>query len=884
MNSLDILNKYFGYGEFRPGQLEIINSIYSGEDTLVVMPTGGGKSLCYQVPALLMHGTAIVISPLIALMKDQVDTLLSKGIPAAFINSSMSNDDFTNTVTNLMNGSIKLLYIAPERLENKRFLELIKSVKISFLAIDEAHCLSEWGHDFRPSYLNISNIFDSIERTPIIALTATATPEVQDDICKFLKFKSPSRFIQGFDRSNLSYQVQHCKDINEKMKVAAGIARSVKKGSAIFYCGSRKRVEALMTYFLHEKINCEMYHAGLSDSKRKEVQEKFLTGAVSSIIATNAFGMGIDKADVRKVVHLDLCSTIEGYYQEAGRAGRDGIDSDCVILYNPKDRDLQEFFIANNFPDEENVKIVAHNIIKIFISEGLTANNNSPIQLSLSKIAIELGISSMLMSNIIDLLNKNNIVSKTRLATSVQLKFISDKNRIIEYVNYITKDRKLIVEAILRSVGTEAFHKDVDFNLIQIARSSSVTPTNILNELQAMYLSGILNYSYSGDFEGYVLNPIFYDNQNLNIDFMSIQRRYKLAVSKLNRMQEFAETESCKRHYVLTYFKEKPKFINCDNCSSCTSQTKSKPTIRTEVREFLEQKILESVYQLNSYFGVVFFVDFLKGNKSYKTEIHNLQKLDNFGVARQIEKIDIESILKNLIVRSYIEKTIDKYPKLEITPLGIEKLKLIPDKIKLGIVSSVDKETEHLFSKLKQIRNDIAKSTRKKPNEIASNVSLQTIASSPPNDYEELRIKLSSLPLFSKAEKKLIELFNISIAKKTTYSFNETDSYLKANRPLKKVSNFLKNGFNIHYIADEMCITEGEVAKMIQTSLADGFKVFDIDTILTAAIFNKIHLFVADYPNMPLSSIHSRLELDLDYASLRIAVAYSKYLLKIPIE
>jgi len=370
------LKERFGFDTFRSGQSEAISYVLDGQNALVVMPTGSGKSLCYQLPALLFEGTTLVISPLIALMKDQVDMLQKQSIAATFINSSLALDELNERQLDVRAGRYKLVYVSPERLRNNAFLRTLADVDVSLLAVDEAHCISQWGYDFRPDYLHIRDLLDTIKRPCVLALTATATPDVQNDILRQLNMPNAKRIVTGFDRGNLEFRVEYA--INEKKKLELLVQffkkrtpedqtsnASSSERCGIIYVGTRRQAE-----FLHEfagdvlKISSCFYHAGLDNDVRKRTQEMFLTGQVPLIIATNAFGMGIDKPNVRFIIHYDIPSTIERYYQEVGRAGRDGKQAEALLIYSPEDRALQEWFIENDSPSEGELRLIFQIIVE----------------------------------------------------------------------------------------------------------------------------------------------------------------------------------------------------------------------------------------------------------------------------------------------------------------------------------------------------------------------------------------------------------------------------------------------------------------------------------------------------------------------------------------
>ena len=341
--ALEVLQRYFGYTQFRDGQQKVIESLLQGKDTLAIMPTGAGKSLAYQIPALLFEGTTLVISPLISLMKDQVDALQQYGVPATFINSSLSLKEVRSRIERAARGEFKLLYVAPERLESEGFRALLESLQVVFLAIDEAHCVSQWGHDFRPSYLQLGPFLKSLPHKPLIgAFTATATEEVQVDIVRLLELNKPNVFVTGFDRPNLTFST--LRGENKKAFVLE-YAQLHADQSGIIYAGTRKEVDNLQVFLAKNGLKAGKYHAGMSDEDRQKSQEDFLFDERTVMVATNAFGMGIDKSNVRYVIHFNMPRNMEAYYQEAGRAGRDGEPGECLLLFSPQDVVLQRYLI-----------------------------------------------------------------------------------------------------------------------------------------------------------------------------------------------------------------------------------------------------------------------------------------------------------------------------------------------------------------------------------------------------------------------------------------------------------------------------------------------------------------------------------------------------------
>ncbi len=360
MSPQDILEKYYGYTEFRPGQKQIIDHVMQGRNTLAIMPTGGGKSLCYQIPALLLNGLTLVISPLISLMKDQVDSLTQSGVQAGFINSSQDWQQTTHILQQARNKKLQLLYIAPERLEQTGFMEVLQELNVALVAIDEAHCISQWGHDFRKSYLNLSDILPQIKSQPtIIALTATATQQVATDIMRRLNISPDNEIKTGFARPNIVFKV--VKGQNKNNFILKYVKANI-NSAGIIYTATRKKAEQISTMLIKAGVRAAVYHAGLPEEVRRKNQGNFLFDRLSLIVATNAFGMGIDKSNVHYIIHAQAPGSLEAYYQEAGRAGRDGSEAEAILLYSAADMQIQRMFAEKSDADQQHKDVIYHNI------------------------------------------------------------------------------------------------------------------------------------------------------------------------------------------------------------------------------------------------------------------------------------------------------------------------------------------------------------------------------------------------------------------------------------------------------------------------------------------------------------------------------------------
>ncbi len=408
---LTALKKHFNLDAFRYPQDEIVQAVLDGKNAMVIMPTGGGKSLCFQLPAMLLPGVTVVISPLIALMKDQVDALKNKGIPAAMINSSQSWNEQKACLDDLRNGEIKLVYVAPERFRAKSFTDSLAQCKVSLFAIDEAHCISQWGHDFRPDYMRIGTVLKKLGQPQCIALTATATPEVRDDILHNLQLETPETFISGFARPNLQLNVRTVKTKREKF---ARLSKLIEKhGVAIIYCATRKSVEAVSQYLKEDGKDHIAYHGGLNDRERESAQNKFISGETSIAVATNAFGMGIDRSDIRVVCHFEMPGSVEAYYQEAGRAGRDGKPSVCEMLFLYADKRIQDFFIDGANPGLEVITAVYAHLRN-------EAGDNYEVFMPMDELCYRIGkkTNGMAVSSAMSILRRQGIIDRFDVAGS----------------------------------------------------------------------------------------------------------------------------------------------------------------------------------------------------------------------------------------------------------------------------------------------------------------------------------------------------------------------------------------------------------------------------------------------------------------------------------
>ena len=554
------LRQSFGYPGFRPGQERAIASILTGRDTLVVLPTGGGKSLCYQVPALMTPGLTVVVSPLISLMKDQVDALSARGLPAAFINSTLTSSQVSDRLAKAGRGEIKMLYVAPERFDAGVTADRLRAMGVSLLAVDEAHCISEWGHDFRPSYLRMRDVRDRLGAPPTMALTATATPEVRKDIATQLALRNPTIIVTGFDRTNLHYHVIPTRTDQEKDDTLVQALRD-NDGLAVVYASTRRNVERIAGVLERARISATAYHAGLDDAHRHEVQDNFMRENVRAIVATNAFGMGIDKPNVRLVVHHAMPGTLEAYYQEAGRAGRDGLHSECVLLHSFPDRFTHEFFIKGAYPERPVVEAVYSAMQRVVDASGMTDLGSEEIaRLVPGKVG------GRDIDSVLRILQRADVVRReSESGSSVAIRLLATPERIKRELPDSHNPELGFLRALWRAVGARLHDGAVvALDGLPPGFSGSATAIPLLASLQSRQF---LTWERIGG--GMRLTNPKAPLSSFPIEWAVIDRRRRADLAKLDAMQKYAYTTGCRRAFVLRYFGDEASRGTCGGCDNC---------------------------------------------------------------------------------------------------------------------------------------------------------------------------------------------------------------------------------------------------------------------------------------------------------------------------
>ena len=587
--ALENLKKYWGYHTFRKQQDEVVQSVFDGNDTLVLFPTGGGKSLCYQVPATVFEGLTLVISPLVALMQDQVSQLKDRGISATFINSTLPKFEVEQRLVNARNGMYKLIYCAPERLSTPIFQAELEQLHIELIAIDEAHCISEWGHDFRPAYRNITSSLAKISKNVRwLALTATATPEVKNDIIENLEFKNHTIISQNFKRDNLIWWVK--KEENKHPLISRSIIKAANEGDGLMYAGTRKNCEYWAKEISRLGIKSEAYHAGIESEERKAIQDRWIDGETPFVVATNAFGMGIDKPNCRYVIHEEMPFSIEAYYQEAGRAGRDGKKSYPILFNKDSDFIKHKNRILNSYPDWDQI-----NKVYLALNDELGLAIGSELEemksYSVESIQLRSGQKKSIIHSSLRLMNHFGVITTlTNIPSRVQLQFILSLEMISRFKEHIENyEKSEFLDKLIRIFGHKSFSNLVEIETEKLLEKLKITRNSLIKALNVlMQHDNVLVFTiYEGSD---LVSPLLPRQLQLPIRRNQVEAYRNNLLKKLEYMNAYVNTKNCREVFLLNYFGE-TNALPCGKCDNCTKQRNTSAPSNEDIQLLYEQLI-----------------------------------------------------------------------------------------------------------------------------------------------------------------------------------------------------------------------------------------------------------------------------------------------------
>jgi len=859
---IKILNEFFGFEKFRSGQLEIIEAVIKYDNALVVLPTGAGKSLCYQIPALLSENFSIVISPLIALMKDQVDALNNKKEVAAFINSTMSYSETEEVLNKIALGSIKILYLAPERIESLKFAERINQLKPKNIFIDEAHCISEWGHNFRPSYLRIKDFIDHTSIKNVSAFTATATPEVRDDIVFQLGFKDPKVFVRGFERENLILRVHHTKKKKEKCyELLCEV-----NGPAIIYTSSRKKAEEAAQYLNIKGIKCNYYHAGLTAPERRRIQEEFIQGETETIAATNAFGMGIDKSNIRLIIHFNTPGSIESYYQEIGRAGRDGNESFCHLLYDESDLSIQNFFITNSHPGKNQIQniykaICDHNRIAV----GSITDNELIVDKDYISKYTGTEISSGLLHSALKFLEGSGYLRRvSEFDKKDTLQILFSKEKLKQFMqNSSYKELTNILVSLLREFGSSSFSSSIKISTSYLANKFSLSQQSFTDSLTVLDNLGVISFQQAIGKETVILTSTRVEAEKLNLNYKMINESYLNSQRKLDKMTEFVFTNDCLFKYILSYFGENVSDYRCEKCDNCTSTGK----LQASSTDYLAEIIIETLEEAKEELPENFLVSILRGIMVKKSAA----LFQHFGSCKKYTGSEIREVISQQVSKGKILKSVGKRNYLSL-PRQFEKKETNSEN--KSQQESIDYNEElYRYNLLREIRKKAADRFLQSAYLICPDNILREVARiQPKSKYEMLKINGFNSRMFNKIGNDFLEIINSE--KPAENGKNEIKNNRGLPQNIVETKKLVERKYTLKEIAETIKLSEAVISMQIET-LVEFEPDIDTSYLIKSEVVQQI-IDEAQKGFQNLKELKERLPSRLTYPEIRIAVAKFK--------
>lgn len=847
----DSLKKYFGFTEFRPGQEEIIQSILEKKNVLAIMPTGAGKSLCYQLPSLLSETYSIIISPLISLMQDQVHAINQDKYSAAFINSSLDYLGTEKVLNDLTNNKLKMLFIAPEKLNNPHFVERIKSTNPEYLFVDEAHCISEWGHNFRPSFRYIKDFANSIGVKSISGFTATATPAVRNDIITQLGFKEPSVFVYGFERENISLNVEQTKNRKER------ILKLLKENKipTIIYASTRKSCETLTEYLRLEKINVEFYHAGLSNEIRKVIQDDFIKNELNVIVATNAFGMGIDKQNIGMVIHFNIPGSIENLYQEFGRAGRDGNQASAYLFFSEKDKYIQEFLIKMNHPSIEQIKMCYDALLDYHqIAVNSFSENSFEIDAGLLRLLDSKSINQNILNSAINSLEQSGYLTLNSRSQLIRyFKFLINDQKLKSYVKKL-KNHELqeVIITLLKIYGSAPFNNKVEIDINQIVKMLDSTRKNIEYHLSSLDRIGIIKFEQPNFFQSFKMLQERIESKNLRLNYGEINSKIKIAKQKLDSVLEYCFTNECRFKFILNYFGEDVTNYKCNKCDNCLG----KKTEDYTANEYLSEIIIRTFKEFTGGLTIQRLIGILTG----KSKSLTAKNISTFQSCSHFSNDQIEASLKLLLFKKIVKEVNGIIFIDSIVELNTSEDNFLEEQ------NNYESNLE-LFNKLREERNIAAKKFSQNPDIICSDTILRCIATEKPRTTTELlKIDGFNQRMYNKLGLEILEcIHEFSLETKSKNNMHNLPKHITHTFKL------VQKGYSLTEISNLLKLPESIVSLQIESIISYNPKA-DYNKIIPKVEFEEISSKISDL-NEDIKELKKILPSKISYAKIRIVKA-----------
>lgn len=851
-----ILNKFFGYTEFRTSQEEIINSIIEGQNVLAILPTGGGKSICYQIPSLMSKTFGIVISPLIALMKDQVDSINSQQPIAAFINSTLDYRETEKVLENFRNGKFKLLYLSPEKLNNQSFIERIKSLNPEYVFVDEAHCISEWGHNFRPGYRKIKSFIDYVEIKKVAAFTATATSDVRKDIIDQLGLASPKIIVRGFERANFHLHVFQTPRKKEKLVEIL----SMNPGCRIIYAATRKLTEEIAEHLRSYSIDAVYYHAGLTAELRRLIQDDFISGRVQTIVATNAFGMGIDKSNIRSIIHFNMPGTIENYYQEIGRAGRDGNESNIFLLYDEKDKIIQQFFINTSFPTREQIEIVYDALCnRSSVALGTRPDEAILLDKNFYSLVQPKKISNGIAESAIRVLEESGYTKGKSPAEHKHFcKFLLEPSKLSLYVKFFAdNEMKDLVVLISREYGGNIFSQKTSLSIHNLARTLDTTTDEIIDQLETLSRAGILEYERPTFEPSVYLTTERVKAADLKLNLDKTKNILEHSKLKLEKMIGYVFSEECRFKYILEYFGQTTTDYKCGKCDRCSGSS----GLKQNTLDYLEEIILQTVHEAKIPLKKKYIVQLLTG----KSKHPSIRKFSTYGTCIHFKNDEIERAIDSLI---HSKMLLGANDTIVLAHAAIEEYASPANDEKE--VSNANFENElKLFNLLRQVRKEAAAKFNQPAEIICPDEVLRLITKEKPATHSALlKIKGFNKRILNKVGDEFLNLIR-------EFKQSSDLSCLLKNKNLPdqafKILELVQKKYSLFDIASFTKLPESIVSAQIET-LIEMIPGLEINSLFEKKEFEIINKKI-DSGITDLKELRTELENKIGYAKLRIALA-----------